>query len=171
MERLTKKSVGNFKYDLKDHEHIIGEFATYDAFFNYSMAVKRLGEYEDTGLTPEEFTDLQSCLEDEAGTGGAGAIGLISDLIELMKYRKLEAEGRLIKLPCKVGDTVYDIYEFVENRDSPEIYEYKTKEITVGKDKQGDYFIIDSTIFRVGDFEKTVFLTREDAEKAIASYD
>ncbi len=107
MQRLTKKSIGNFKYDLKDHEHIIGEFATYDAFFNYSMAVKRLGEYEDTGLTPEEFTDLQSCLEDEAGTGGAGAIGLISDLIELMKFRKSEAEGRLIKAPCKVGDTLY----------------------------------------------------------------
>ena len=47
MERLTKKTVGCFKYDLKDHEHKIGEFGTYEAFFNYSMAVKKLGEYED----------------------------------------------------------------------------------------------------------------------------
>ena len=47
MERLTEKTIGCFKYDLKDHEHKIGEFATYDAFFNYSMAVKKLGEYED----------------------------------------------------------------------------------------------------------------------------
>lgn len=48
MERLTKKTVGCFKYDLKDHKPMIGEFGDYDTFFNYSMAVKRLGELEDS---------------------------------------------------------------------------------------------------------------------------
>lgn len=90
---------------------------------------------------------------------------------KLAEFEDLAEQGRLIELPCKVGDTLYDIYEFIENRNSPEIYEYKAKEITVGKDKQGDYFIIDSTIFRVGDFGKTVFLTKEEAEKAIENND
>ena len=55
MERLTEKTVGCFEYSLKDHKAVPGEFGTYDAFFDYSMAVKRLGHYEDTGLDPEEI--------------------------------------------------------------------------------------------------------------------
>ncbi|MCI1478102.1 MAG: hypothetical protein LKH93_06825 [Clostridium beijerinckii] len=47
MERLTKNTIGCFEYDLKEHKHKAGEFNTYDAFFNYSMAIKQLGKYED----------------------------------------------------------------------------------------------------------------------------
>lgn len=47
MDRMTKKSIGAFEYDLKDHVHKTGEFNDYDAFFAYSNAVKRLGELED----------------------------------------------------------------------------------------------------------------------------
>ena len=47
-KRLTiRDNIGCFKYDLKDFKHKIGEFGDYDAFFAYSMAVKRLGELED----------------------------------------------------------------------------------------------------------------------------
>lgn len=46
-ERLTKKVKDCFQYDLKDFKHKIGEFGDYDAFFAYSMAVKRLGELEE----------------------------------------------------------------------------------------------------------------------------
>lgn len=55
MERLTEKTVGCFEYALKDHKAVPVEFGTYDAFFDYSMAVKRLGHYEDSGLEPEEI--------------------------------------------------------------------------------------------------------------------
>lgn len=46
-KRLTEKTIGCFQYDLKDFKHKIGEFGDYDAFFAYSIAVKRLGELED----------------------------------------------------------------------------------------------------------------------------
>ena len=46
-ERLTEKVKDCFQYDLKDFKHKIGEFGDYDAFFAYSMAVKRLGELEE----------------------------------------------------------------------------------------------------------------------------
>ena len=47
-QRLTiRDNIGCFKYDLKDFKHKIGEFGDYDAFFAYSMAVKKLGELED----------------------------------------------------------------------------------------------------------------------------
>lgn len=47
MERLTEKTIGCFKYDLKDFKHKPKEFNDYDAFYAYNMAVKKLGEYED----------------------------------------------------------------------------------------------------------------------------
>lgn len=47
MERLTEKTVGCFEYALKDHTPVPGEFGTYEAFFDYSMAVRKLGKYED----------------------------------------------------------------------------------------------------------------------------
>lgn len=50
MERLTEKTVGSFKYALKDHKAVPGEFGNYEAFYDYSMAVMRLGEYEENGF-------------------------------------------------------------------------------------------------------------------------
>lgn len=47
MKRLTQKdSIGAFQYSLK-RESKPNEFNDYDAFFDYHMAVKRLGELED----------------------------------------------------------------------------------------------------------------------------
>lgn len=46
-ERLTEKSVGCFKYSLKDHVAKVGEYGTYDAFYDNSIAIMRLGELED----------------------------------------------------------------------------------------------------------------------------
>lgn len=46
-KRLTGKSIGSFQYCLKNHKPKVGEFNDYDTFFDYSMAIKRLGEIED----------------------------------------------------------------------------------------------------------------------------
>lgn len=48
MERLTQKdNIGVFQYSLK-RKNKSNEFNDYDAFFDYHMAVKRLGELEDS---------------------------------------------------------------------------------------------------------------------------
>ena len=65
MKRLTKETIGCFKYSLKEHNHEIGDFGTYDAFFNYSMAIKQLGEYEEANeprLIEEWSEDYGDCL-------------------------------------------------------------------------------------------------------------
>lgn len=46
-KRLTEKTIGCFRYCLKKHISKCEDFNNYDAFFDYSMAVKRLGELED----------------------------------------------------------------------------------------------------------------------------
>lgn len=63
-KRLTEKSVGCFKYCLKNHKSKNDEFNNYDAFFDYSMAVKRLGELEDK-IEKEELVDINKLMRAE----------------------------------------------------------------------------------------------------------
>ena len=60
----------------------------------------RLAAYEDTGLTPEDCaraTEIDDILLDEYYP-----IGRVRELI------KADKDGRVVVLPCKVGDTVID---------------------------------------------------------------
>ena len=103
----------------------------------------------------------------------------MADLRERLKeYEGSEEQGRLIKLPCKVGDTVYvvtspfnvfDGIEYDENM-KDEVYESYVSSITFyecGEQyriyaKATNHFI--GAYFRECDFGKTVFLTKSEAE-------
>lgn len=56
MKRITEKTIGCFEYTLKDHKPVTGEFNTYDAFYDYSMAVRQLGKLEDAN-TPRSIEE------------------------------------------------------------------------------------------------------------------
>lgn len=75
----------------------------------------------------------------------------------------------VIVLPVAVGKKVYDIGEFLECDYHPQMYEFNAEYITLyrdGKDKELT-FGIDGMDYKYSDFGKTVFLTREEAEKAL----
>ena len=99
-------------------------------------------------------------------------------LQKLADYEDLEEQGRLIKLPCKAGDTVYvvtspfnvfDDIEYDENT-KDEVYESYVSSTTFYKSgeqyriyaKATNHFI--GAYFRECDFGKTVFLTKSEAE-------
>lgn len=63
MDRLTKKTIGCFQYSLKAHKPVVGAFSDYDTFFDYHMAVKRLGELEDS-LEPKPIEDWHEDIGD-----------------------------------------------------------------------------------------------------------
>ena len=81
----------------------------------------------------------------------------ISDLLEA------EEQGKLPKLPCKVGDTVYRILD--------NIYEFEVTCIRLYEDKM--LLDIENSDIRMGfsldanRFTKNLFLTYEEAEKAL----
>lgn len=101
---------------------------------------------------------------------------------ELLNYRQAECDGRLVVLPCKVGDTVYVISNepcpynckhqyrndgqvniwHKENNNNCKQCEYIDKKYIWERE-----FYLDD-LARVG---KTVFLTREEAEKALRKED
>lgn len=69
--------------------------------------------------------------------------------------------------PCKVGDKIYDISEFLDGTNSPEMYEFKAENITITKLNGEIIFEIDSLFMRHSDFGKALFLSKEEAEKAL----
>ena len=150
MERLTEKTVGCFEYALKDHKAVPGEFGTYDAFFDYSMAVKRLGHYEDTGLEPEEIADAVTAAKLMERSKIVSCFGVDADHIR--DLLQAEQAGRLVVLPCKVGDTVYQI-------DAERVYESEVKWII---------FDCDDIAFDERAIGVSIFLTREEAEASLA---
>ena len=98
-------------------------------------------------------------------------VGLTTRILqELKEYRDLEEQGLLLKLPCKIGDTVYQLI-------NSHIYEYKV--IGICFDIFQNKWMYE-VAYQIGlewfktmcDFDafgksKTVFLTKEEAEKAL----
>ena len=86
---------------------------------------------------------------------------LKSALDKLAIYEDLEEQGRLLKLPCKIGDTIWN-YSYFGLRDYKVTY--------MGFDKDGLlYFDCESGItysFRcyLKDFKDKIFLTKSEAE-------
>lgn len=119
-----------------------------------------LREYLDTGLEPAVCANYKT-FEDEAISKGVP----FKRIVALMEA---DRAGRLAVLPCKPGDTVYE----VTSRKT--ISEYRVKAIRV---ELFCTFIewdivagfVDKSIFGVpvNEIGKTVFLTREEAEKAL----
>lgn len=80
---------------------------------------------------------------------------------KLYKYETAEEEGRLVVLPCKVGDAVY-----LPNEYAGMVAEFKIVEFCMFTD---GYTIIDDygNEYRIKDFGKIIFLTREEAENEL----
>lgn len=112
--------------------------------------VERLAAYEDTGLTPERCAEFA-----RADAEGRYIVMRDAEQEGVARIRELaEADraGRLVVLPCEVGTATYYIHYPIAvypDKSEPEI-------------KRGIFTLCD--LDRVG---HSVFLTREEAEKAL----
>ena len=116
-----------------------------------SGGIDRLAAYEDSGLEPKDIISavdmakIACALHELNAYKDLGPIDHIRDLI------KAEQDGRLVVLPCKVGDTVYQI-------DAERVYESEVKWII---------FDCDDIAFDERAIGVSIFLTREEAEAAL----
>ena len=130
----------------------------------------RSGAYEDTDLTPEEVLSMKfewCAMMDALNSIGGG-------YTRLRELAEADRAGRLVVLPCKVGDTLW-----VTGRDNvPREMELEAPDIrTVCTDEDNlcmstcnrkpDGFCAYRLRNDGADIGKTVFLTREAAEKAL----
>ena len=127
----------------------------YTAAWSYAELRGRLMQYEDTGLEPAMCANYKT-FEDEAISKGV----TFKRIVALMEADK---DGRLVVLPCKVGDTVYRI---VRDAD-PHITRDEVRNIYFADDMTLCVELVGGRIILSEKFGKTVFLPREEAEKAL----
>ena len=94
----------------------------------------------------------------------------ISASYKLAHYEDLEEQGRLIILPCAVGDTVYEVQEIRKRIQEYTVIciHYSHSSILIGweiKDGNGIYSNLNG--FEASAIGKTVFLTKEEAEEKL----
>lgn len=90
-------------------------------------------------------------------------------LKKLADYEDLEEQGMLIKLPCKVGDTVYYFSgSYYKNIKYWEITPIIVTEFSTKANRSGKIMpfsiIANGTRYPMSSIGRTVFLTREEAE-------
>ena len=133
----------------------------YTAAWSYAELRGRLMQYEDTGLEPATCANYKT-FEDEAISKGV----TFKRIVALMEADK---DGRLVVLPCKVGGEVYSTLDdlgrlhqcratYVLLNEKPYLNTVALEPVDYEGSQYGASF---------GAFGKTVFLTREEAEKAL----
>lgn len=110
----------------------------------------------------------ECCFED----GGLYWLKDVAELLEELKsYKDLEEQGLLVRLPCKVGDTVYRVNAGAKQPIIPmtvsEIHFlcYKNERAVrfdaIGKEDMGE------SCYRLEDIGRIVFLTHEEVKKKL----
>lgn len=159
MERLTKRlssGASDYNYPASCYfDDNSGPDRIAQSAFR-QRCVERLADYEDTERIPEEVSTLVKDFSDLCTiVGECGGISRVRALAEADK------DGRLVVLPCKVGDKLYRVF-------AGEIFEHR-----VGSMKyfaiQGQWDIETYPFcpYVENSIGKTIFLTREEAKKAL----
>ena len=109
------------------------------------------------------FCDIAMCRENPCPYNGSCSQ---KETWERLKaYEDAEAEGRLVVLPCKVGDTVY-FRTYAKNATVDlGIQPHKVITYRLGMVIEGNTGVPE-TVLPDYEFGRTVFLTREEAEEA-----
>lgn len=130
---------------------------------------ERLKRYEDTKRTPEQIEALEAAIMGKAVAQITEFEGL--PIARLRELAVADKDGRVVVLPCKVGDILW-ITGSIRR-----LYSAKVRTFFIGnhtgvrgRDNDAGTQMIRTTECDVPmrDFGKTVFLTREEAEKALA---
>ena len=146
MERLTYFKDGYWRVNFSGVQ--------YQADF-----VDRLAAYEDIGMTPEEIK--APFTEDTMINLAAQALGV--EPSRLRELAEADKDGRVVVLPCKVGDTVWRIIRDGE----PHITRDEVRNMYFADDMTPCVELVGGRVTFTEKFGKTVFLRRAEAERAL----
>ena len=128
----------------------------YTAAWAYAELRHKLMRYEDTGLEPDVCAEYKK-FEDEAVSKGVP----FKRIVELMNAQQ---EEKLVVLPCKVGDTVYVIGESCDFCET-----YLDEPERCMRCEKGHYVEERGfELWMLSEINESIFLTREEAEEALA---
>ena len=121
----------------------------------------RLAAYEDTGFEPEEVTALGK-LFDYALKESKTLTEQLTLLKHIRELAEADKDGRVVVLPCKVGDGLWTFC----SHPVEQVYSFTVTDIST---LNGRTLLNTSRcgVMDARDVGKTVFLTREEAKKAL----
>lgn len=124
---------------------------------------EKLKAYEDTGLTPEEVNDAVVGAKLMAKSKLVSAFGVAAE--RLRELAKADKDGRLMVLPCKVGDGLWTFC----SHPVEQVYSFTVTDIST---LNGRTMLNTSRcgVIDARDVGKTVFMTREEAEEALEAW-
>ena len=158
MERLTKWENGHAYYPRCFKEPCYGSGCkNKDCPFETAVC-ERLAAYEDTGLTPEE---IKAPLTEDAMINLAAQV-LGVEPIRLRELAEADKDGRVVVLPCRQGDELWTYCNHPVKR----VYSFTVSDVSTLNGRTVLNTLGLGTI-RPEDIGKTVFLTREEAERAM----
>ena len=170
MERMTFE--GNF-CDIAQCREIP---CPYNGACSQRKVWERLKAYEDTGLTPEEVLPKDKADEIALKLMRLADLESICSYTRLRELAEADKDGRLVVLPCKVGDRMYRIYR---ERTTCSTYgecfdEYSCSGCECECDSVLQYIVrpiqpntLSEVARYIEEIGKNVFLTREEAEAAL----
>ena len=127
--------------------------------------MERLTKRDFSRITYNERRSIMCSSYCDNCSQGAGNCKTVKNMIKkLATYEDLEEQGLLVKLPCKVGDDLYCIVNGEVKKLKVHSFGVPDFEIIDIEFKYVDGFKI---VRFVGEVGKTVFLTREEAEKKL----
>ena len=131
------------------------------ALYCRNRLLGRLVEYEDTGFEPEEVTALGK-LFDYALKESKTLTEQLTLLKHIRELAEADKDGRVVVLPCKVGDGLWTFC----SHPVEQVYSCTVTDIST---LNGRTLLNTSRcgVMDARDVGKTVFLTREEAKKAL----
>ena len=132
----------------------------YDTACSQKQVWERLKQYEDTKRTPEQIEALEAAIMGKAVAQITEFEGLPID--RLRELAVADQEGRVIVLPCKRGDELWTYCNHPVKR----VYSFTVSDVSTLNGRTVLNTLGLGTI-RPEDIGKTVFRTREEAEKAM----
>ena len=128
----------------------------------------RLAAYEDSGWAPEEVLPKDKAEEITLKLMRLADLESLCNYTRLRELAEADKDGRVVVPPCKVGDRLYE----VTGRKTISVYKVKAIRVELfGLFIEWD--IVEGFVWQslsginAGEIGKTVFLTREEAEKAL----
>ena len=158
MERLTRRINGVVVYVGAKNPYSTGQIPCEVEPAGVREMMDRLAAYEETGLTPEEI-DM-----DHEAAEQLRQLCRDCDLDRLEGLAEADKDGRLVVLPCKVGDTVYFRTYDCNGTVDLGIQPHKVTAIVGHAIVRGGYTDVG---LLPGQYGVSWFLTREAAEKAL----
>ena len=168
MERLTRRINGVVVYIGTNNPYMNGQVSCEVEPAGAREMMTRLAAYEDTHMMP---ADVMSMRMDMAIIT---ALLHDCDVHRMRELAEADKDGRLVVLPCKVGDTLWvtgrDNMPREMELEAPDIRAVCTDEDNLCMstcNRKPDGFCAYRLRNDGADVGKTVFLTREEAEKAL----